>query len=130
MSLGVGGLSLTHQIKVIGGFGAFNFVVGPYVFLNSNANVTRHGDTDILAHCIYAGFNMRVGTGVGYVIPQPVTKAINFFLGALNIKPIKGEGGKEGPSSFLQTNEDTWPQSAVCSKDKNKTPKGPTATVA
>ena len=51
-------------------------------------------------------------------------------VGALNIKPIRGEGGKEGPSSFLQTNEDTWPQSAVCSKDKNATPKGPTATVA
>jgi hypothetical protein len=130
VSLGVGGLSLTHQVKVIGGFGAFNFVVGPYVFLNSNANVTRHGDTDTLAHCIYAGFNMRVGTGVGYVIPQPVTKAINFFLGALNIKPIRGEGGKEGPSSFLQQNEDVWPQSAVCTKDTNSTKKGPTATVA
>jgi hypothetical protein len=130
VSLGVGGLSLTHQVKVIGGFGAFNFVVGPYVFLNSNANVTRHGDTDTLAHCIFAGFNMRIGTGVGYVIPQTVTKAINFFLGALNLKPISGEGGQEGPSSFLKQYVDVWPQSAVCTKDTNSTPKGPTATVA
>lgn len=129
VSLGVGGLSLTHQIKVIGGFGAFNFVVGPYAFLNSNANVTRHGDTDTLAHCIYAGFNMRVGTGIGYVIPQPVTNAINFFLGALNLKPISGEGGKEGPASFLVQNVDIWPQSAFCTKDSNSTKKGPAATV-
>jgi hypothetical protein len=129
ISLNAGGLSLTHQVKVIGGFGAFNFVVGPYAFLNTNANVTYHGATDTLARCIFAGFNMRVGTGVGYVIPQPVTKAINFFLGALNLKPIRGEGGKEGPSSFLLNRADVWPQSAVCTKDSNST-KGPTAVVA
>jgi hypothetical protein len=129
ISLAPGALSLTHQVKVIGGFGAFNFVVGPYAFLNTNANVTHYGATDTLARCIFAGFNMRIGTGVGYVIPQPVTKAINFFLGALNLKPIRGEGGKEGPSSFLRNTADVWPQSAVCTKDRNST-KRPTAVVA
>jgi hypothetical protein len=125
ISLAPGALSLTHQVKVIGGFGAFNFVVGPYAFLNTNANVAHHGATDTLARCIFAGFNMRVGTGVGYVIPQPVTDAINFFLGALNLKPISGEGGKTGPSSFLLKNVDIWPQSAVCTKDSNSTRKPP-----
>lgn len=71
---------------------------------------------------------MRVGTGVGYAIPQPVTDAIN-FLGALNLKPISGEGGKAGPCSFLLKNVDIWPQSAVCTKDSNSSRK-PTATVA
>ena len=125
VSLNAGALSLTHQLKVIGGFGAFNFVVGPYTFLNTNANVTHHGATDTLARCTFAGFNMRAGVGVGYVIPQPVTKAINFFLGALNLKPIRGEGGKEGPSKFLLKNDDVWPASAVCTPDTNSTKKGP-----
>jgi hypothetical protein len=116
VSLGVSALSLTHQVKVIGGFGAFNFVVGPYAFLNSNANVTRHSDMDTLARCRVAGFNLRVGTGVGYVIPQPVTKAINFFLGALNLKPIKGEGGLAGPSKYLVEVVDIQPQSEACTK--------------
>jgi hypothetical protein len=107
-------VSITHQVKVIGGFGAYNFVVGPYVYLNTNANVTRHGDTDILAGCNFAGFTMLVGTGVGYVLPQPVVSVINAILEALNIGKIRGEGGFEGPRANALNAVHAVPEKPIC----------------
>lgn len=121
VSLAVGALSLTHQIKVIGGFGAFGFAVGPYVFLSNNINVTRHGDTDTLARCIFTGFNMDAGTGVGYVIPQPITDAINFILRTLNLREISGEGGLPGPRETIIRTADVTPKSIACTGSGEKT---------
>ena len=113
-SLAVAGLSFTHQLKVIGGIGAFGFAVGPYMYLVSNVNATRNGDTDTLAHCRLAGFNMDAGVGVGYIIPQPVAAAINFILRGLNLRAIKGEGGSEGPRKHLIQKVQAAPNSPFC----------------
>lgn len=119
---GVGAVSFTHQVKVIGGIGAFNFVVGPYVFLNSNVNVTRHSDLDALARCIYTGFNLRAGIGVGYVMPQPVVSFINALLRTLNLREIKGDGGLDGPDEMLINANDVTPRSEACENEKTSPP--------
>lgn len=120
---GVGGISFTHQVKVIGGIGAFNFVVGPYVFLNSNVNVARHSDLDAIARCVYTGFNLAAGVGVGYVIPQPIVSFINALLRTLNLREIKGDGGLESPDKKMLINaNDVRPRSQACENEKTSPP--------
>ena len=36
---------------------------------------------------------VNLNVGIGYNMPQPVVKAINFILSALNAAPITGSGG-------------------------------------
>ncbi len=99
VALGVTGMVMTHQASVMVGIGAFGFLTGPYGFLNSSVTVTRGSDAGILrgpTACKQATLAMGVGAGVGYMIPEPVTGAINSMLRALNIREeIKSSGGLE-----------------------------------
>lgn len=96
-AFGVTGLVMTHQVNVIVGIGYAGFATGPYGFLNSSVAVTRGSSIGILQGpltCKQATLTMALGAGVGYVIPQPVTNAINSILRALNIREqIQGSGG-------------------------------------
>lgn len=94
---GVTGMVMTHHAKVMVGVGAFGFATGPYGFLNSSVTVTRGSDLGIIRGplaCKQATLSMGVGAGVGYMMPEPVTKLINAFLRAINIrKEIPSAGG-------------------------------------
>ena len=93
VSLGVSGINLGHSIKVIAGIGVAGFAAGPYFTFFSAVGLERSSDAGMLA-CTYAPIKLDMNGGVGYVIPQSVTSAINFILRKLNIKyQIKGEGG-------------------------------------
>jgi hypothetical protein len=99
MALGVTGMVMTHHASVMVGIGAFGFLTGPYGYLNSSVTVTRGSDAGILrgpTACKQATLSMGVGAGVGYMIPEPVTGAINSMLRALNVREeIKSSGGLE-----------------------------------
>jgi hypothetical protein len=100
VSLGVSGINLGHAVKVIAGIGVAGFAAGPYFTFFSAVGLERSSDAGVLA-CTYAPIKLDMNGGVGYVIPQSVTSAINFILRKLNIKyQIKGEGGLE-PSKTL-----------------------------
>ena len=97
-AFGVTGLVMLHQVKVIVGIGTAGFVAGPYGFLNSSIAVMRDSSIRPLLQgpltCKQATLSMALGAGVGYVIPQAVTRAINSILRALNIKEeLKDSGG-------------------------------------
>src|SRR5207248_1238975 len=92
VSFGATGLVLAHQAKVIVGIGRFGFVAGPYTALDSSVGISRGSDLGIVV-CSAATLTMRMLAGVGYVMPQPAVKAINFFLRQLNLGQIKGSGG-------------------------------------
>jgi hypothetical protein len=99
VAFGVTGMVMTHQAKVMVGIGAFGFLTGPYGYLNSSVAVTRGSSIGILQGpltCKQATLSMYVGAGVGYLIPEPVTGAINSILRALNIREeIQSSGGLE-----------------------------------
>ena len=100
VSLGASGINLGHSVKVIAGIGVAGFAAGPYFTFFSAVGLERSSDVGMLA-CTYAPIKLDMNGGVGYVIPQSVTNAINFILRKLNIKyQIKGEGGLE-PSKVL-----------------------------
>jgi len=126
VSLGVTGLVLTHQVKVMVGIGAFGFATGPYTALTSSIAVTRGSDAEGvpwggsptlrgLVRCKQASLNMTMAVGVGYMIPQPVTKAINFVLSTLNIQHRIGSSGGLQTQPRGVVNSRAWePDLPVC----------------
>lgn len=108
-SVGVNGLVLAYQGKVIVGIGAFGFATGPYVGYITSIGVTRGSDLGIV-QCRGATLDVSMSVGVGYVIPQPVTDAINFVLRNLNMTEIKRSAGLEHRESLI-TKQETNPPS-------------------
>ncbi|MEO5894341.1 MAG: hypothetical protein ABIS06_01425 [Vicinamibacterales bacterium] len=103
VAIGVSGLVLVHQVKVMVGIGAFGFNTGPYVAMNSSVAVSRGSNIGIVT-CKGATLTMALLAGVGYMMPQTVTRAINFILRKLNLGEIKRSGGFEtAPMNILST---------------------------
>ena len=113
VSMGPAGLVMIHQAKVIVGIGAFGFATGPYVALASSVAVSRGSDIGIVV-CRGATLSMDLAAGIGYVIPQPVTNAINFILRGLNLKQIEGSGGFQTPSTSLIKASSYTPKLKIC----------------
>ncbi len=100
VSLGASGINLGHSMRIVAGVGAFGFAVGPYFSFFSAVGLTRASDIGMLA-CMRAPVVLKLNGGVGYLMPQSVTSAINFILRTLNIRyELKGEGGLQ-PSEAL-----------------------------
>jgi hypothetical protein len=95
ISLGVNGLVFGYGAKIIVGIGAFGFVTGPYVGYNTVVGVNKSSSMPGALPCASGTLNTSMRYGVGYQMPQLVTDAINFFMRALNVKPINSEGGFE-----------------------------------
>jgi hypothetical protein len=87
------GIVLAHQTRVIVGIGAFGFATGPYFTMTNTMGITRSSDLDTLTRCRMADVIVSVDAGVGYFMPKALTTGINFFLKAMNLRQIKGEGG-------------------------------------
>lgn len=87
--------------------------MGPYALVSTNIKTSRNAEVDTLARCVFAG-HIDAGTGVGYVMPQPMVLVINQLLHALNIEEIRGEEGKEGPRHTLMRTVDVRSNSAAC----------------
>ena len=124
-SMGVTGIVLLHQVKVMVGIGAFGFATGPYAALNSTLAVTRGSDAAGLAwgaptvrgiaRCKQATIAMDLAVGIGYMIPQPVTRALNALMSALNIKHRIGSAGGLETAPHRITGMKTWePDLEVC----------------
>jgi hypothetical protein len=114
VSLGTTGLVLTHSVKVIVGVGAFGFATGPFVRLNSAIGISRDSDLMKIRDCHASTFRSSLGVGIGYVMPKLVTSAINFFLRALNIEEITGEGGIETAPAVLVDSYTVRPKLKAC----------------
>jgi hypothetical protein len=111
-SVGVNGLIIGYQLRMVVGIGAFGFAAGP-----SFTFVTRMGVTNTAAEaavpCKFGTLNVQMGVGLGYSLPQVVTDAINFILGALNIKAIDSSGGVEHFETIIKAGE-SEPNTAGC----------------
>jgi hypothetical protein len=93
ISIAASGLDLSHQVKAVFGVGAFGFATGPYFGFNSTVGIFKGSDLGMVP-CKEATLIVGMSGGIGYLIPRPVTDAINFVLGALHIKyRVDSEGG-------------------------------------
>ena len=104
VSLGVSGISLGHSMRIVAGVGAWGFAAGPYFSFFSAVGMVRNSDIGMLA-CMSAPVVLKLNGGVGYLLPQSVTSAINSILRALNIRyELKGEGGLQPSESLTIVN--------------------------
>ena len=117
ISIGLEGLNLADQLKVIVGVGAFGFAAGPYFSFTTAIGAFRNSDIGML-RCNGAVLDIKLSGGVGYVIPKAVTNLINSFLSALNIGfRIRGEGGLEPGPAITVVNKSS--SQGGCNVDKN-----------
>jgi hypothetical protein len=99
VSLGANALTFAAQGKLIFGIGAGGFVAGPYVGYDASFGITRGSDQSTIlvgSTCHSSDVAVTVDAGVGYSIPRPLVKAINFFLRALKLKEIDDTGSITG----------------------------------
>jgi hypothetical protein len=107
ISLGVNGLVFGYGAKIIVGIGAFGFVTGPYVGYNTVIGINKTSSMPGALPCASGQLNTSMRFGVGYQMPQLVTDAINFFMRALNVKPINSEGGIEKSEGLIDKTDYT-----------------------
>jgi hypothetical protein len=81
-----------HAITVTAGLGGAGFTIGPQLILGTRIEVKEGGDTGIV-QCKGATLTMGVKGGVGWTIPRPIAKVVNFFLNLVQVKPIQDHGG-------------------------------------
>ena len=112
-SVGVNGLVLGYQLKVIVGIGGWGFAVGPYFSIDAGIGVANGSDLGIVK-CRGATFDLKLGYGVGYSMPAPVADAINFFLRALNFRQIKRTGGTPPITQRLIRKSGYAPNLPIC----------------
>jgi hypothetical protein len=104
VSFGVNGLVLAFGVKVLVGIGAFGFATGPYVHLKASGSGARApsvgngagpglvaGGAGMMP-CNQGTFDLTMGGGVGYKIPQGIAAVVNWVLSAANLKEIKANG--------------------------------------
>jgi hypothetical protein len=94
-SLGTAGLVMGFHGRVVVGIGAFGFMTGPYAGYSATIGIVRGADValPLAPGCQAATLDRAINMGIGYSIPEPVTKVINFCLKALNLRQIDGVGG-------------------------------------
>lgn len=106
ISIAASGINLAHQMRIIVGVGVHGFAAGPYISFTSAAALFKGSDLGMIP-CKEATLVVSLSGGVGYSIPQAITRLINSVLRALNIKySIDGEGGvypKEGMTIINST---------------------------
>lgn len=108
VSVGVSGMVLSHQLRLLAGIGGFGFRAGPYIALTSSVGVA-HGSS--LARplqpnvCRAATVAMHAAPGIGWQIPQLVADGVNAILGLFRARKIENTGGvhSEGRQVFKRT---------------------------
>ncbi|HWG70510.1 MAG TPA: hypothetical protein VN692_13940 [Steroidobacteraceae bacterium] len=105
ISMGVAGLTLANQVRVIAGVGIHGFAAGPYFSFTTAVGAFRTSSIGMLA-CNGATLDIKLNGGVGYLIPKSIVNLINSVLRALNIQyAITGEGGLEPPEPLTIINK-------------------------
>jgi hypothetical protein len=107
-SLGVNALTFGYGGKIIVGIGAFGFVTGPYMGYNTIVGITKGSDLSGSLACRSTILDVSMRLGVGYLMPQTVTNAINFILKKLNVKAIESSGGLEHMEPLIRK-DDVFP---------------------
>jgi hypothetical protein len=109
ISIAASGLNLTHQMRAVFGVGAWGFATGPYFALNTAVGLFKGSDAGMI-QCKESTVVVGMSGGIGYLIPKPITDAINFILGALHIRyRVDSFGGVESKPMTIVNQTSTLP---------------------
>jgi hypothetical protein len=117
ISVGVSGMVLAHQVRIMAGIGAAGFRVGPYVAMTSSVGVS-HGS--LLAAplqpnvCRAATLALTVAPGLGWQVPQLIVDGVNAILGLLRVRRIQNSGGINGQSVRVFDRTAYMPTTDLC----------------
>ncbi|GIJ81139.1 hypothetical protein SAMN05443287_11128 [Micromonospora phaseoli] len=106
ISVGANGVVLAYKTTFTLGIGALGFKAGLHLGFSVSTGVARGsalaqffpvapGTRSI--HCRGASLSIYLTYSVGYVIPEPVVKVVNFFLRIFQARPIASSGGIPKP---------------------------------
>jgi hypothetical protein len=111
LAIGPEALLITYQMKIIVGVGAFGFATGPYLGYTTSVGIVQQGAVGM--PCNGADLGIGMNAGIGYSIPQPITKAINFVLRQLNFQPISSAGGLISKFTPVISKHESFPQNCA-----------------
>jgi hypothetical protein len=92
VSIGPRGLVISHQGSLTAGVGAFGFTTGPQFELGTSFGIAQGSNVGIV-NCRGVTLAMNLRGGVGWTIPKPVQKFVNFFLRLVRARQIEDYGG-------------------------------------
>ena len=112
ISVGVNGLVLAYQAKVIIGIGAWGFVTGLELGFNASWGITNGSAIGIIK-CRQATLTMTGTVGIGWAIPHLVAVVVNTILSIFKTKIPESGGVRSAPVTIAQRS-DYAPQKEIC----------------
>jgi hypothetical protein len=123
IAVGISYASFDYNVRFTVGLGYLGFVVGVYLAFGVHlmsvvgAPIGFNENPDAknpIEACKSIQSEVWVDYGVGYSIPSPVAKLINYFLQAFQSEPIKTSGGLGKGWTPVLTKYVVFPQSGFC----------------
>jgi hypothetical protein len=96
VSIGPSDLQLSHVLTLTAGLGMGGFTTGPSIEIATSVRAAL-GSTIGVVQCRGATLAMNLKGGVGWTIPRPIARFVNFFLNIVHVRPIQDHGGIFSP---------------------------------
>lgn len=112
VSIGPRRFAMRHAIIATAGLGGAGFTIGPQLIVGTRMEVKKGSDV-ALVDCRGASLAMGVKGGVGWTIPRPIQRVVNFFLKLINVTPMADRGGVFTDWKYL-FNRSAQSNSAIC----------------
>lgn len=104
VSVGVNGLVLAYQAKMILGIGAFGFASGLELGFNTSWGITQ-GSSIGAVICRQATLNMNGTVGIGWAIPRVLAAVINVILSIFSTSIPSSGGVRSAPVTIAQRSD-------------------------
>ena len=113
ISVGVNGLVVAYQIKVLAGVGVPLFSAGPYAAMTVSTGLTVGSDLGIVK-CRIASLDVVAAGGLGYTFSSGAAKLLTSFLERLGLGEAKIDTEYAGVTQTLVHNAHSAPDVPVC----------------
>jgi hypothetical protein len=127
ISVGVSGMVLAHQLRVLAGIGGFGFRVGPYMAMTSSVGVSRGSNLALPLQpnvCRAATLAIHVAPGIGWQVPQLIADGVNAILGLLRVRKIESSGGVHSEGKHVLKRTAYAPDTPLCREAAGGGPAG------
>lgn len=113
ISVGVNGVVLAAQMKVLAGVGVPLFSAGPYAAITIGTGLTVGSDLGIVK-CRQASLDVVAAGGFGYVFSSGDDTAVKKFLEGLGLSRVKLDSEHAGVTQTIYEFRDYDPKVAAC----------------
>lgn len=123
IAVGISYASFSYNVRFTVGLGLLGFTAGVFLALGAHLlaavgapigfNPSPDADSPI-EQCRSIQGDLWLDYGVGYTIPTPVAKVINFFLSAFRADPVPTSGGISNGWTPILSKYEAYPSSGFC----------------